>query len=343
MVAAFRLAIWAVDRNDAWCAALAGLLAAAAAASSLLTAPVTPVLLLWMMLYNRSGNRWHKFIAFVAGAIVAFMPLIWLLVKAPRQVMFNLIEFHLFYRGVAWEGATQHDLEVLTAWVDSTPALLLGLLAAAGVMFTIKNRQDRRWREELFLCFWLALALALYISTAHPTFERYFVLMVPFLGILGAVGFYEISSRLDTRSRPFWPVVVVAVLLCLGLAKALYERRDSYTWPDLEQVASKVDEVTAPRAPLLADEHIYFLTRRTPPEGLEFPDSQKLNLPAALAAKMHIVPRAEIAKRVQAGMFNTVETCADEDDERFTILGVPRVYSQKTEVESCKIFWDRRP
>src|SRR5580700_2330995 len=69
MVAAFRLAISAVDRNGAWRAALAGLLAAAAAASSLLTAPVTPVLLLWMMLYNRSGNRWHKFIAFVAGAI----------------------------------------------------------------------------------------------------------------------------------------------------------------------------------------------------------------------------------------------------------------------------------
>ncbi len=343
MVAAFRLAISAVDRNTAWCAGLAGLLAAAAAGSSLLTAPVAPVLLFWMMLYNRSGNRWSKLIAFVAGAMVAFMPVLWLFAKAPRQVMFNLIEFHLFYRGVAWEGATQHDLEVLTSWVDSTPALLLGLLAASGVLFTVKNRQDRRWREELFLCFWLAAALALYISTAHPTFERYFVLMVPFLGILAAVGFYEIGSRLDTRSRPFWSVVVVTVLLCLGLAKALYQRRDSYTWPDLEEVARKVDEVTAPRAPLLADEHIYFLTRRTPLEGLEFPDSQKLNLPAALAAKMHIVPRAEIAKRVQAGMFSTVETCADEDDERFTILGVPRVYSQMTVVESCKIFWDRRP
>jgi 4-amino-4-deoxy-L-arabinose transferase-like glycosyltransferase len=343
IVAAFRLSIFAVDRYSVWWAVLAGFLAAAAAGSSLLTAPVAPVLLVWMMLHNRIGSSLRKFAGFITGAMAAFIPVFSLFALAPRQVLFNLIQFHLFYRSVDWDNAIQHDLEVLTAWVDSTEALLLALLAAAGVLFTVKSRQDRRWRQELVLCCWLAAALALYISTAHPTFERYFLLIVPFLGILASVGFYEIASRLDPGGRRFWPVVVLTVLLCLGLTREIYQRRDSYTWSDLEEVANQVDQVTAPRAPLLADEQIYFLTRRSPPSGLEFPDSQKLNLPPAVAALMHIVPRAEFAKRVQAGMFDTVETCDDEDDQRFTILGLSQVYSRKVVVQNCKIFWDRLP
>ena len=343
MAAAFRLSILAAERNRAWWSASAGFLAAASAGSSMLTAPVGPVLLVWILLYNRAGSRLRKFAAFVTGAVAAFVPVFWLFARAPRQVLFNLAGYHLFYRSVAWEDVPQHDLEVLASWVDSTPALLLGLLAAAGVLFTIKNRQDRRWREELYLCCWLSAALALFIATAHPTFERYFLMLVPFLAILASVGLCEIGTRLDPRGRPFWPVLVVTVLLCLMLAKTLYDRRGSYTWSDLEDVARQVDQVTAPQASLLADEHIYFLTRRTPPSGLEFPDALKLNLPPAFAASLHIVPRAEFARRVQARIFSTVQTCAEADDERFQVLNVPPVYARKAVVHECRIFWDRVP
>jgi hypothetical protein len=344
MVASFRVSILAVDRKDALWAALAGLLAAAAAGSSLLTAPVAPVLLLWILLYNQTGSRLRKFAAFVAGAVVSFVPVLWLFAEAPRLVMFNLIEFHLFYRSVGWEDAVQHDLNVISSAVNSAHALILGLLGAAGLLFTVKSakgEQDRRWRRELYLCGWLALALGLQISSAHPTFEMYFVLTVPFLGILASVGLYEVSSRLGPLSRPFWPVFVLTILLCVGLAKKLYES-DEYTWRDFEEVASKVNQVTPPQALLLADEQIYFLTRRTPPSGEEFADSHKLNLPAAVAASLHIVPRAELAKRVQARMFNTVETCNDEDDDRFKVLGLPQVYAKKVVVHDCTIFWDRK-
>jgi hypothetical protein len=47
----------------------------------------------------------------------------------------------------------------------------------------------------------------------------------------------------------------------------------------------------------------------------------------------------ELAKRVQAGMFSTVETCYDEDDDRFKVLGLPQVYAKKAVVHDCRIFW----
>ncbi len=341
MVASFRITIIAADRKGGLWAAAAGLLAGAAAGSSLLTAPVAPVLLLWMLLYNRTGSRLRKFAAFIGGVVVSSIPVLWLFVEAPRQVMFNLVQYHLLYRSVGWDDALPHDLELIVSSLDSAQALILGMLALAGLVFTIKSAQDRRWREELYLCCWLAVALALFLASAHPTFEMYFVLMVPFLGILASVGLYEVSSRLAPQSRPFWPVLVVTALLCLALTHALYSRRDDYTWRDLEDVAAKVEQVTPPQAPILADEHIYFLTRRTPASGTEFPDSEKLNLPPALAASLHILPRTELAKLVQARTFSTVETCNDEDDDRFQILGLPEVYAQKAVVHDCTIFWDR--
>src|SRR5580704_6636794 len=118
--------------------------------------------------------------------------------------------------------------------------------------------------------------------------------MVPFLGVLASVGLYAIVSRLDIQGRRLLPIVGLTALLCLGLAKALYERRGDYSWQDLEEIARKVEQVTPPQEGLLADEHIYFLTHHTPPSGMEFRDSQKLNLPTAVAASLHIVSRAEI-------------------------------------------------
>jgi hypothetical protein len=222
IVAAFRLSISAVDRKGLLLPGLAGLLAAAAAESSLLTAPVGPVLLLWMLIHNRIGSRPVKLAAFLAGSAIAFQPLLWLYVKGPRQVLFNVVQYHLLYRQVGWPGAIRHDLELQAAWIDSSQALLLGLLAAAGLLFIVfRSQWDRPRRAEFYLCGWLALALWAQISSAHPNFPQYFILLVPFLSILASIGLYSIGSRMFDPDRPFWPILIYSVLLSLGLAKSL--------------------------------------------------------------------------------------------------------------------------
>ncbi len=88
IVASFRISILTVERNALLWPALAGMAAGAAAASSLLTAPVGPVLLLWMVLQRRTGKRWAKAGIFVLGALVPFLPLLWLyLAVAPRGAL----------------------------------------------------------------------------------------------------------------------------------------------------------------------------------------------------------------------------------------------------------------
>src|ERR1035438_8612647 len=57
IVTAFLFTLAAVGRERPWFSGAAGFLAGAAANSSLLTAPVAPVLLVWMLVCNRAGNR----------------------------------------------------------------------------------------------------------------------------------------------------------------------------------------------------------------------------------------------------------------------------------------------
>ena len=69
---------------------------------------------------------------------------------------------------------------------------------------------------------------------------------------------------------------LVTILVCLGEARNLYGQRDNTNWNDEQQLAAKVGSVTPPGALVLGSEHIYFLTKRPPPEGFEHADSHKL-------------------------------------------------------------------
>jgi hypothetical protein len=341
VVAAFRMSILTVERNALLWPALAGFAAGAAAASTLLTAPVAAVLLLWIVLQSRTGKRLTKGAVFLVGALLPFVPLLRLFLESPRVVRFNIFDYHFFFRQLEWEGAIQHDVGVLASWIDSAPATLVGLLALAGLIFIVRRSNwDRRLRAEFYLCGWLVLALSIHLSTAHPTFERYFLFTAPFFAILASVGLYDIGSRLASPERPWRPVIFLAVLLSLGVAKAIYDRRDNMNWHDFQQVAQKVKEVTPPDQSLLADEFVYFLLKRAPPSGMELEDSHKLNnLAPDLAAALHVLPRSDLEKQVKMGKYSTVETC-DDDDERVEALHLTELYSQWEEVSGCVVYWD---
>jgi hypothetical protein len=340
IVAAFRLSVMAPDRTGWLVPAAAGFLASAAANSSLLTATVAPVLLVWILIHNRAGSRWIKFAAFAGGGVIACGPLAWLFALNARAVWFGIFEYNGLYRYVDWPGATRHNFEVFIAWIDSSQALALGLLAALGVLFIAKSDWDRARRAEFYLCGWLAVTTAAELCVARPTFQRYFLFVVPFLAVLASAGLYAISLRMHNPDRPAWPVLVLTILTALGLSKSLYDKREVYSWREMEDVARKVNEVTPAHGTLWADELIYFVARRRPPSGMELADSHKLELlPPKLAASLHIVPKSQLDPRVKAGEFDAVATF--EDADTINELGLPKTYAKKASVGDCDVFWDR--
>jgi len=337
-VAAFRLAVVVVERQGALLAAAAGLLAGAAAASSLLSAPVAPVLLLWIALCNRAGNRWGKCAAYLAGGAAAFLPIAWLYRQGPQQVLFNLFQYQLKYRH-NWNGATGQDIAALTSWIDSAQGLSLGLLAAAGIWFIARHSDwQAERRAEFYLSLWLALAIATELATAHPTFERYFLLVAPFVTIPAIAGLYAVGSRLAGADRPLPAATVLIVLLALGLGKAVYEDSESYSWKDIEKIARQVDKVTPPGGSLWADELFYFVTRRPPPDGMEFAYAHDVDMPAGQAALFHVLTQTELRRRAIAGAYQTVAACYDT--ENTDAVKAEDLYRQKAEIRDCTVYWD---
>lgn len=341
LTAAYCFGVRAVERRSAVSAGLAGLGCGIAAASSLLSAAASPVLLIWILVYHRAGLRWPKFAAFVLGHVVPFLPVLWLFIQGPRQVWFCVVQYNALYRESDWPGALRHNLEIFTIWIDCGPALLLLLLAAGGLLFIyFRSGWEPQRKAEFYLCAWLSGALGVYISMVRPTFSRYYIFAIPFIAILAVAGLYAAGSSLYKADRPWLPVQVLALLLSFGLAKSLYEERDNMVWGDLEKTARKVNEVSRPRQRLYADEAIYFLTRREPPSGMEMENSHKFKFAAAELKLLHLIPQAELNRQVQAGAFDTLETCADEDDIKER--GYAKVYATSAAAGECTVFWNKR-
>jgi len=339
VVAAYRLAVAAVERKGASCAAGAGFMAGAAAASSLLTAPVAPILLLWLYLCNRVGSRWAKIPAFLAGGAVAWLPIAWLYRQGPAQTLFNIVQYQLKYRH-KWNGAVRQDIGALSAWINSAQGLSLALLAAAGLWFLLRQSDwPRERRQEIYLSLWLAVGLSAELATAHPTFERYFLVMVPFVAIPAIVGLYAVGVRLAGPYRPLRAAYLLMIVLTLGLGRGLFDDSDSYVWADTEKIARRVDQITPRGAVYWADELIYFLMHRLPPDGMEFSYAHEIDeMPAAQAAMLHIINASELRRRTAAGEYKTVAACYDT--ENTDAAKVPDLYSKKDTVKDCTIYWD---
>ena len=141
------------NRSGLLFAVLAGLLSSAGAGATQLTAPVCPVLAIWMFLQNRAGNRMAKLAAFIAASVVPLIPVIYLFAKGPKQTLFNIIEYNLIFRQVEWPHAIRHDIGVLISWSSSSQALLTGLIGLGGLLcirFRSKAANDvtSNWTRE---------------------------------------------------------------------------------------------------------------------------------------------------------------------------------------------------
>jgi hypothetical protein len=96
IVAAFRLAINGVAEMKPALLFCSGLCAGASVGSSLLSAPVLPILLTWTAWRNVSRRRLKTCTWFLVGSGISFLPLLWLGMLAPRQMIFNVFEYHFF-------------------------------------------------------------------------------------------------------------------------------------------------------------------------------------------------------------------------------------------------------
>ncbi len=339
-VAAFRLTVLAEERDASRICAGAGFCAGAAAACSLLTAPFAPVLLVWTWAHGGEG-RLKKCALFIGAAAVPFVPMLWLLVQGPRQVLFGVFQYHAFYRGLDWPGAGKQNLDVATAWMNNYEAVLLIGLAGLGLSYIAgRSNWEPAKRREFYLCVWLIAAESAYLCIPRPTFGRYYMFVMPYLAMLSAVGLYAIAAQIGSLRLPWRYPLVLALVLASAFVKYSVDALDEFSWADIQKVAAKVDEVTAPGAPLYADEPTYFLTKREPPSGMEHMDSHKLQLPDAVADAMHVISTAKLDAQVAQGKFATISIC--NNDDRITALGLPGPYTQRADVAGCSVFWGRK-
>lgn len=329
--ASFLLLTEAVDKPRVWTACGAGFCAAAACASYLLVAPVPAIMLLWLIRYNDKGSRTSKAASFLLGGLIPFLPLLYLFSKGPRQMVFDLVQYHLFYRA-GHDLGLRFNLHEMAGWFFSVQGFCLAALATIGLLFINfagRARFQRRQRTEFNLCAWLTLFLSLFISLSRPVSAFYFVLITPFISILATLG--VLCVRESARDFGRWTLPIIILLYAIGL----YDMRYIWRWQGVyldhrvvEAAAVGIKEVTPVDAQVYAFEAVYFQARRLPPQGLE----NRFN------------PRSQAVEGLAAGRFDTV--CIVSTDPKVKSFNLLSRYAQSKVINAGAydviLLWEKK-
>jgi Dolichyl-phosphate-mannose-protein mannosyltransferase len=330
MVAAFVFITEAVNRESNTRTFLSGLCSGAAAAAYLLTAPLIPVLFIWLLINNRAGSRLRKCFSFLLGVAIPFAPLVWLAARAPRNVWFDLVQYHLFHRSGRDLGFW-FNLREIAGWFISIQGALLVLLALATLLAIRKPEMPPRVRQELRLAVWIAAALTLLICVSRPVSSFYFVLITPFLVIPAAFGIDLLHERVRPSLR-FLFVLAIVVVYGAGISAKRYIWRRQTTYVahgTVKDIARIVDEVTPPAGMIYAFEAVYFEAHKLPPPGLE----NRFN------------PESKSDELLKAGRFDTV--CISASNPRLREFDLLNRYHQRRTLNlngyDFYVLWDQRP
>lgn len=230
-----------------------GLFAGAASAASFLTSPALIVLLFWLARRERAKSLW-----FVAGATVAFVPLLILLIGSPEKTFQDVFLYHFVdRRSLGW----RFNLRETAGFVASLQGMMLILPAIAAVWF----RKD----DDVRLCGWIAIALMVPIAAARTTFSFYFLVATPFLAILAGTGLNELAQRSTRYSKLIIPLAASLYLVGLFGLKYVWRWEAPYWNHHLVGVAAREIERCAPSGNFYAPEAVYFEARHLPPRGME--------------------------------------------------------------------------
>jgi hypothetical protein len=350
IMAAFRLAINGVSEMKPVLLLCSGLCAGVSAGSSLLSAPVLPVLLTWTARRSLKPCIW-----FLIGLGISFLPLVWLAMLAPWQMIFNVLEYHFFYRSIGiGKTIVSHNIDILAGLLRSRQFLLQIVFAGIGVLFVVgRSECDAGRKAEFYLCSSLAATLTIVFVTLPVTFTQYFILVIPFLSILAAIGIIATATWLRVPRRPAWLVPGMLGLFVVGTPWWLWQQSRSFHWSQLEAVAKVINEVT-PKDGLIwgVHESIYFAAKRAPLPGLERLDAQKLPISPEDAANLHIyimssthrspynMSSTDLQHWIASGRFATIASCWGlATDAWIDMNGIRKVYTKRTTIDGCDVFW----
>jgi hypothetical protein len=346
LATAYALTLAAQNRSTWLRATGAGAAAVGAAASSLLAIVAVPIMLGWLVRRVPAASRRRVATAFVAGGLVPLVPILALASRRPGAVLFDLVGFHVLWRSAAsgWAPSTAEYFlwnphEVLSTWVEFPQSLILLLLAGIG----LAQRDARTRPPALSLAVWLAVGLGVYVACIIPTSFRYFIIVLPFAGLLAADGLEQVAAGGASLRRRQVLVLTVLALFLAGLVRPVYrefKRVDTatmtaqhYRWQDWERVARQVNAVTPPGGLLYAPSWIYVATGRLPFGPL----GNRYGLRLAAAGEPRVQPdgRSPVFAWLAEGRFDTV--VLHPGDPEFSAIQASGRYGESAQVLTYRV------